>query len=1358
MAVRTVTVRLRADVSQYTRSLRQASDRTSRLAGAGAKVGAVMLTGFAVAAAAAARFDKALSNVRAVSGASSAEMAKLRASALAAAKTTQYTATQAADAQAELARAGISVADITGGALKGSLALAASGQLDLSESAIISAQAMNTFGLKGKDVTHVADVLSAAANKSASNVHGLGMSLRMGGLLAHQTGLSIEETVGTLAAFADHALIGSDAGTSLKVMLQRLVPQSKEAAGMMDRIGFSAYDSTGKFVGLTELAARMKTSFSKLTPEARNAAMATIFGADAVRSATILYELGAEGINRYVRAVDDQGAAGRMASIQTDNLVGDLERLRSAIEVALIEGGSAANGTLRAMTQWVTRLVNAYSSLPPELQRAVTGFMGIGGAAALVGAAILLLIPRIAATRAALVSLGVTAQTTRSALLGLGRFGVVVAGLAAMSWGTEKLISQFDAAPPSVTRLQNSLLNFAKTGKAAGELTKTFGEDLDGFGEAVARIAHPGVLDRVGDSLYTITHLGSDSYGLDDARTKIKGVDEALKGLVEGGAPDIAADAFARMATEAEKQGTSTEKLRTLLPGYAEALTAADTQTQVSAESQAKLAKEAGLTADQLQDQRTEAEKLSDALNTLNGVSIGAAEREISFRQSLADLTETVKDNGRSLDVTTEKGRKVKSAFLDAAQAAMDHAEAVAEQKNSQKTGQKVLEKDISLLRKQMDQAGFSKDAINDLTKAYLNLPGSATTKVDAETKDAIRDLEAVKAKVASTKGKTITMAAPTAEARKQLEALGFKIKNTKGKKVEITVPTGGQKAGVDALRRAIEALRSKTVTLTTRHVVTGTGEATHGSKLAPGHYATGGRVRGYASGGSPVQFAPSGLLSGPGTGTSDSITAVLASGAVARVSNTEFVVNAAATKRYLPLLTALNSGKLPGFAGGGLASGGLAGFTYTPTGRPVLGGPTDAKQRYDQEVADLKKAWADLTRALSDQRKAADKLKDAERDLARTRKRKHTKAQLENAQDRVDDARKAKRRSDAAVRRERSDVAAANRELGRRGNAGPLKGFSLSAYQTQLAESVKATEKWRRNLTRIGQRGGSELQAMLEGMGEEGYHLVNALAGASNKQFQSIVANLTKTGDLAKATLADFTQQLGASTKESQQFAADLQTLAARGFGDLAQALAAQGDASAMTLAHQAATDRKAASQANAQVGKAESVLTGEELAASLTLLSTLRGAPGRGYADLIAAGLDVAVIKAIVPKMTRQIGALPAPYKDTFVRQWVAQGGTAMARGGILSQPTMVLGGEAGVPETWIPWNNSRRSAALLATTAAAMGYQLVPARRYGTAPSAAASAREVTRHIEVHLHGAKQTAAEQAHDIARYITFVG
>ena len=1343
MAVRTVTVRLRADISNYTRNMRNASDTTSRLANAGAATGAALLTGFAVAAAAAAKFDKALSNVRAVTGASTADMAKLRAAALEAGKTTSFTATEAANAEAELARAGVSTANIIGGALKGSLALAASGQIDLTEAAVVSAQAMNMFGLAGKDVTHIADLLSAGANKSAADVHGLGMSLRMGGLLAHQTGLSIEDTVGTLAAFADHALIGSDAGTSLKVMLQRLVPQSKEASAAMDGIGFSAYDSKGQFVGLSEMAGRMKTSFSKLTPEARNSAMATIFGADAVRSATILYELGSEGIDKYIASVDDQGAAQRMAAIQTDNLIGDLERLRGALEVALIEGGSAANGALRGMTQWITALVNAYNSLPPGLQHAVTGFMGVGGAVAFVGGAMLLLLPRIAATRAALVAMGVTATTVRAAMMALGRMTLVVAGLAAVSYGVETMMKQFDEAPPNVTKLTNSLVDLALKGKAGGELTKAFGEDLDKFGASVSRIAHAGTLDRVGDSLYNITHLGSDGYELTKARENVKSLDEALAGLVSAGSADVAAKAFAQMAVEAEAQGTSTEKLRTLLPQYAEALSGADTQQKLAAESQAGLGDAAEITADQMKDQRTEAEKLADALKVLNGVSISTAEQEIGFRQSLADLSEAVKENGRSLDVTTDKGRKVKGAFLDAAKAAMDHAQAVAEQTGSQERGQATLERNVGLLRKQMSAAGFSKDAIDKLTSAYLRLPTAATTKVSADTAAAVKDLQAVQNKVRTTKGKSFTMKALTGTAEKALKGLGYKVTHMKDGSVKVSVPTGTPISQVGAIQRAINGIQGKPVGVGVYLKATASDSDANGVPDMIQARAQGGIVR--RAGGGAVQYYPEGgAVFGPGTGTSDSIPAL--------ISNGEYVVKAASVQKYgVAMFDRLNAGRF--------ASGGMAGFTYSPTGAPVLGGPSDAKTRYDQGVENLRKAWEDLNKALADAKTKTLAVKDAEKNLAKVRKGKHTAKQLDAAEDKLAKARSGAKKSNAKVNEERQDVFDANAALGvGRGTRTPTA-FNLEAYQKQLTRSLAATTLWRTNLEKIAKRGGADLKALLEGMGEDGYALVNSLAGASTAQFADIAKKLQATGDLAKATLADFTKQLGAATVTNKQFAADLQTLAAQGFGDLAQALAAQGDEHAMALARQAATgSAKDVAAANAAVKNAGAALTGDELASSLVLLSTLRAKPGAGYADLLSAGLDMATLKALVPKMMGQINSLPAAYRDTFLRQWAGQGGTvAMARGGILRSPT-VIAGEAKIPESYIPINGSARSRALLATTARLMGYDARPAGRWGTGQKVAAPAQQVTNHTEVHLNGAKQTGAEQAMDVARHMRLIG
>ncbi|WP_332687551.1 phage tail tape measure protein, partial [Devosia sp.] len=692
---------------------------------------------------------------------------------------TVYSATQAANAEAELARAGISTADIIGGALKGSLDLAASGQLELGESAIISAQAMNAFKLSGKDVGHIADVISAGAGKSATNVHHLGMAFRQAALLSSQTGLSLEQTVGTLSLFAQNALTGSDAGTSLKVMLQRLVPQSKEAAAQMDAIGFSAYDASGNFIGLSALAGQMKTSFSQLTPEARNAAMATIFGSDAVRAATILYEAGSEGIDSWVQSVNDQGYATRVAATMTDNLAGDLERLKGSLETALISSGSGANKILREMAQVLTSVVNWYGQLSPNVQTSVTAMAGLVGVLGFLGTSLLLMLPRIMAVRAELVALGVTAVRVRTAMMAFGTLTVAIAGIAAISWGVEKLTARFREAPPDITKMTNALTDFAQKGKATGELSKTFGENLDGIGEAAARLAHPGTLDRIGDALYTITHFGSDDEGLVEARDQMNALDQSLSQMVQSGNADLAAKSFQRMAQEAAAQGTSTEKLRTLLPQYGNALTEVDTQSKLAAGSQKQLGDATNMTADQIKDTRTEAEKLKDALSALNGVAISAAEKEISFRSSLQELTEAVKENGRSLDVTTEKGRAVKGAFLDAAQAAMAHAEATAQQTGSVEAGSAVLEQDIAILRRQMQQAGFSTEAINGLIGAYAKIPPKVTTQVTAPgATQATLEMEALRQKIAITPaGKTVVVQAPTAAAIGDLERLGYKVK-----------------------------------------------------------------------------------------------------------------------------------------------------------------------------------------------------------------------------------------------------------------------------------------------------------------------------------------------------------------------------------------------------------------------------------------------------------------------------------------------------------------------------------------------------------------------------------------------------
>jgi TP901 family phage tail tape measure protein len=398
----TVSTRLIADVGQYVGGMNTAATATARLgesaalsttrarsgfdiAGKGALLmGAAVVGGVGIAISKSMEFEKAMSAVGAATQATTSTMGQLRAAAMKAGADTQYSATEAANAITEMAKAGVSAKDIMDGGLTGALALAAAGQIDVAEAAGIASTAMTQFGLSGNQLPHVADLLAAGAGKAMGSVDDLGQALNQAGLIASSTGISIEETTGTLAAFASAGLLGSDAGTSFKTMLQKLQAPSKEAAGIMADLGINAYNASGSFVGMQNLAGQLQNKLGGLTQAQRDNALATIFGSDAVRAANVLYTQGSEGISQWTAKVNDSGFAQRQAAAMTDNLAGDLERLGGAFDTLMINLGSGAQGPLRDVVQLLTHLVDgvgwavdAFGSLPGPVQTALAAMVGI---------------------------------------------------------------------------------------------------------------------------------------------------------------------------------------------------------------------------------------------------------------------------------------------------------------------------------------------------------------------------------------------------------------------------------------------------------------------------------------------------------------------------------------------------------------------------------------------------------------------------------------------------------------------------------------------------------------------------------------------------------------------------------------------------------------------------------------------------------------------------------------------------------------------------------------------------------------------------------------------------------------------
>ncbi|WP_028702813.1 phage tail tape measure protein [Acidipropionibacterium jensenii] len=320
--------------------------------------GGVMAAGAAVAATAKAGMDleSALSKVKATGGVTASQMGQLKTQALSMGKTFGMSGTEATGAVEALIKAGVSAKDVVGGGLSGALSLAAAGEMDVGEAAETASSAMAQFGLKGQDVGHIADVLSQGANLAQGSVSDLSQALSQGGMVASQMGMSLDETVGTLAEFANKGLMGSDAGTSLKSMLQRLSNPTKQASNAMKSIGLNAYNAQGKFVGLSSIAGQLQSGLGKLTQKQRDSALATIFGADAVRAASILYKDGAKGVSGWTKGVGKAGAAMATARTNTDNLKGDIAKFKAVWTNSFAQIGGSSQGPLRDVVQFFTKI------------------------------------------------------------------------------------------------------------------------------------------------------------------------------------------------------------------------------------------------------------------------------------------------------------------------------------------------------------------------------------------------------------------------------------------------------------------------------------------------------------------------------------------------------------------------------------------------------------------------------------------------------------------------------------------------------------------------------------------------------------------------------------------------------------------------------------------------------------------------------------------------------------------------------------------------------------------------------------------------------------------------------------------
>lgn len=303
-------------------------------------------------------FEAQMSRVKAISGATGEEFAKLKEQAKQLGADTAFSATEAAEGMENLASAGFSTSEIIA-AMPGMLDLAASSGEDLASSADIAASTLRGFGLEASSAGHVADVLAKNAAATNAAVADTGEAMKYVAPVAKSMGIEFEETAAAIGIMADAGIKGSQAGTTLRGALSRIAKPTKATQETMDSLGLSFYDSNGKMKSLADITEMLETKMSGLTDEQKNQALITLFGQESLSGMMALMDRGSGEVRKLTDEYKNcDGSAKDMAKTMQDNLSGAVEEFGGSVESLGIEIFENIEGPLKKAVRSGTTELN----------------------------------------------------------------------------------------------------------------------------------------------------------------------------------------------------------------------------------------------------------------------------------------------------------------------------------------------------------------------------------------------------------------------------------------------------------------------------------------------------------------------------------------------------------------------------------------------------------------------------------------------------------------------------------------------------------------------------------------------------------------------------------------------------------------------------------------------------------------------------------------------------------------------------------------------------------------------------------------------------------------------------------------
>lgn len=316
-----------------------------------------------------ADFEAAMSEVKAISGATAEEFTQLTEKANQMGAVTKFTASESAEAFKYMAQAGWNVNEMMDG-IDGLMSLAAASGEDLGTTSDIVTDALTAFGMAAKDSGRFADVMAMAANATNTDVAKMGDTFKYVAPVAGALGYSIEDTAVAIGLMANNGIKASQAGTSLRSLLTNLTHPVGQAADAVEELGISITKADGSVKPLSQTLQELRSKFGALSEAERAQYAAMLAGQEGMSGLLAIVNASDQDFADLTEQINNSsGAAQEMADIMMDNLAGKFELFTGALDSMKMSLGEKFKPYLMEALDWLTDKV-------PDVENALLTAMG----------------------------------------------------------------------------------------------------------------------------------------------------------------------------------------------------------------------------------------------------------------------------------------------------------------------------------------------------------------------------------------------------------------------------------------------------------------------------------------------------------------------------------------------------------------------------------------------------------------------------------------------------------------------------------------------------------------------------------------------------------------------------------------------------------------------------------------------------------------------------------------------------------------------------------------------------------------------------------------------------------------------